>query len=128
MTEVRRRIVEGIVAGLAMATLVGWTPYRQQPAPPHAAPQADSGRLDCTSCHPSVHATMVGTAQEKAARCITCHAGAHQAVRTLYEGTDATVRADRMFLARVECRACHTDATLAAPTAYGQFAEIVIVP
>ncbi len=114
MTEVRRRIVEGILAGLAMATLVGWTPNRQQPAPPRAAPQADSGRLDCASCHPAVHATMVGTAREKAARCVTCHAGAHQAVQTLYEGRDSTVRADAMFLARVDCRACHTDAALAA--------------
>ncbi len=124
MTDGRRRIVAGILAGLAMATLVGWTPNRQQPAPPRAAPHADSGRLDCTSCHAAVHATMVGTAQQKAARCVTCHADAHQAVQTLYEGTDATVQADRMFLARVECRACHTDAALAAPSAAPRLAAI----
>ncbi len=127
MTEVRRRIVEGALAAVAMAALVGWAPIRQQqaqPARPGAAAQAATGQLDCASCHPAVHATMVGTPQEKAGRCLTCHPRAHEAVRTLYEGADTTVRPDRMYTARVECRACHTDAALAASSAAPRLAAI----
>ena len=43
---------------------------------------------------------------------------------TLYEGADTTVRADRMFLARVDCRACHTDAALAAASGAPRLAAI----
>lgn len=118
MTEVRRRLVEGFLAVVAMGALVGWSPNRQPPPAPAQQGQAssDSGRLDCTSCHPAVHATMVGTAREKAARCVTCHAQAHDAVVVLYDGNraDPAVSADRMSLARVDCRGCHTDSVLAA--------------
>ncbi|MGH7689746.1 MAG: hypothetical protein ACREN3_09095, partial [Gemmatimonadaceae bacterium] len=127
MTGWRRRIVDGLVAGVAIVALAGWMPFRQQPASSQGgALPIDSGHLDCTSCHPAVHATMVGTAQEKAARCTTCHARVHDQVQALYAGTaaDTVLRPDRMFLARVDCRGCHTDASLAAPAPAARLAAI----
>jgi Class III cytochrome C family len=129
MIEVRRRLVEGLLAAVAVGALVGWTPNRQPPPPPPPPPQQsvrDSGRLDCTACHPAVHATMVGTASDKASRCITCHVAAHDAVRALYSGggTNPAVRADPMSRARVDCRGCHTDQALGAQSAAPRLAAI----
>ncbi len=128
MNEVRRRLIRGLVAGLVTAVLVAWTPARQQPKPQSnaVAASSDTVQLDCTSCHPSVHATMVIGARGASARCITCHAGAHEAIQTLYtgKGADTALRPDRMFLARVECRSCHTDSVLAARAAAPRLAAI----
>ena len=112
MTGARRGIVGGLVAGLAAATLVAWTSAGAQ----RTRAAADSENLDCTSCHPNVHATMPDTGQVASGRCTACHAKAHEAVRWLYAGTgaDSTIRPDRMFDARVGCRGCHTDSALAA--------------
>ncbi|MDE3053895.1 MAG: cytochrome c3 family protein, partial [Gemmatimonadota bacterium] len=68
--------------------------------------------MDCLTCHPSVHATMVGAGEKTAARCLTCHDTAHAAIGKLYTGagTDSAVLPDRMYLARVACRECHTAA------------------
>ncbi|HUX34959.1 MAG TPA: cytochrome c3 family protein [Gemmatimonadaceae bacterium] len=118
MTAVRRRIVRGLAAAWAATAFVAWTAGGQQPVPrpPAAAPPSSTTGLDCTSCHRGVHATMTDTGQAASGRCVTCHASAHDAVRTLYTGhgaADQALRPDRMFLARVGCRACHTDAALA---------------
>jgi hypothetical protein len=73
-------------------------------------------QLNCVGCHPQPHGAVVGAAPEWSAACTGCHTRAHGAIQALYTGLGAgeTLRPDRMFLARVGCRACHTDAALAA--------------
>jgi Class III cytochrome C family len=109
MTAVRR-IVGGLVVALAALGT----------APRAAAGQRSSPtETDCVACHPSVHATMIAGGQKTAARCLTCHARAHEAVGQLFTGagTDSAVLPDKMYAARVACRGCHTDAELAATAA-----------
>ncbi len=117
MHGVRRR-VGWFLAALAIATLVPRTAFAQQPARTDraTAPPPDSGLLDCTSCHPSVHATMLRAGPQGSTRCSTCHEGVHGAIQALFtgRGADTTVRPDRMYLARIGCRGCHSDATMAA--------------
>ncbi|MGA9836343.1 MAG: hypothetical protein WBQ26_03410 [Gemmatimonadaceae bacterium] len=129
MTAVRRRIVGGLVAGLATATIVAWTPGRQLPQRESQPVVASSTPvpLDCTSCHPGVHATMSDTGPEASARCTTCHARAHEAIQALFtgQGPDSTLRPDQMYLARVGCRSCHTDRVLAATASGPRMAAIV---
>jgi len=122
----RRRIVHGLVAALATAALVAWTPGRQLPSPRAITGASSPVGLDCTSCHPGVHATMTGKGVEASARCATCHARAHEATQALFQGLspDTSLRPDRMFLARVGCRSCHTDATLADTAAGPRLAAI----
>lgn len=75
-------------------------------------------QLNCVSCHRQPHGAVVGAEPEWSAACTGCHTQAHQAIQELYTGlgagTDDVLRPEKMFLARVGCRACHTDSALAA--------------
>jgi len=126
MSETPRRTVVGLVAIAAAAALVGRTPLpAQTPATDRATPSGVAP-LDCTSCHPGVHATMLGGGADVATRCEACHRRAHDAVVKLFTGVgdDSVLHPDRMFLARVECRSCHTDAALAERTSAPRLAAI----
>ncbi|MHB1861579.1 MAG: cytochrome c3 family protein [Gemmatimonadaceae bacterium] len=114
MTAGRRWIVHGLVVALATAALVAWTPGRQSPRRRAMPRPSTPMELDCTGCHPGVHATMTGKGAEASARCATCHVRAHEATEALFQGMgpDTTLQPDRMFVARVGCRSCHTDASL----------------
>lgn len=105
---VRRWMMGGLVAAAAALGLAAHRVGAQRVSPT---------TVDCVACHPNVHATMTGLGEKTAARCLTCHAKAHEAVDALYTGagTDSTVLADKMYVARVACRECHTAAELAAP-------------
>ncbi len=79
-----------------------------------------TARLRCVSCHAAAHGTPADTTEAWSGTCVACHAGAHGATQRLYTGlADAgPPQPDTMFLARVACLACHTDA--ASHAAAGQ--------
>ena len=119
MHTVRRRIGGGLVAGMAMMVLMAWTSGQQpQPQRQSFAAAPDTGALDCMSCHPRAHAITVPGGRSASVLCTTCHQREHEAVQALFRGraADSVLQPDRMFLARVGCRACHTNAALAATT------------
>lgn len=93
--------ISGLVMALALLGARGAGAQRVSPTD-----------VDCITCHPNVHATMVGAGEKTAVRCRTCHAQAHAPVDQLYTGvgTDSTVLPDKMYLARVACGECHTGA------------------
>ena len=83
-------------------------------------------RAECTTCHPAAHDAVLGTSRATSLRCAECHPSVHEAIQALYAGraVHPAVRADPMFLARVECAGCHSDTVLAVGPGVARLAAI----